>query len=231
MTMKFAISLFLAIPALVQAASLEFKELVKEVNVPMDATTVTTEYNFTNTSDKPVSITKSDPNCSCLKVEISGGKLKYAPGESGVIRTTFDVGNATGTVEKAVALWLDNDPPDKPSLHLQVNIHIPVLVAIEPKTLSWEMGGKSEPKTVHITMAEGNAIQVISSKSSNPAFNCELKTVEKGSKYELVVTPTSMDSPGIGVIRIETDSKIEKQKTQQAFAVVRKAPAKDVSKK
>ncbi len=223
--MKLAITFLLAIPTFVLAGGLEFKELAKDVNVPMDATNLTTEFNFTNTSDKSIAITKSDSGCSCLKVEISGGKLKYAPGESGVIRTTFDVGNATGKVEKAIAIWLDQAPPDKPSLHLRVNIHIPVLIALEPKTLSWEIGGKVEPKTIQITMAEGNYIRATAVKSSNPAFSCELKSVEEGKKYELIVTPTIKDTPGIAIIRIETDSKVEKQKIQQAFAVVRKPTA------
>ncbi len=223
--MKFALAIFLAFPSLVLAAGLEFKELIQEVNVPMDATNVTTEYSFTNTGNRPIAITKSDSGCTCLKVEISGGKLKYAPGESGVIRTHFDVGNQTGKVDKSIAIWLDQDPPDKPSLHLQAKIHIPVLIALEPKTLSWEIGGKIEPKTIQITVAEGNSVRATAVKCSNPAFSCELKTVVEGKKYELLVTPVVKETPGIAIIRIETDSKIEKQKIQQAFAVVRKPTA------
>ncbi len=229
--MKFAIATLLMLQALVQAGGLEFKELMKEQDAAMDASIVVAEFEFTNKGDKPVTIAKCDPTCSCLKVEISGGKLKYAPGESGLIRTTFDVGNATGTVDKAVNVYLDNDPVDKPSLNLQLKIHIPVLVAIEPKTLSWELGAKPEPKTIHIKMADGNSINVIDVKSKE-SFSCELKTLEKGRSYDLVVTPKSMDSPDLGIIRIETDSKISKQKAQQAFAVIRRAPpAKEVSTK
>jgi Protein of unknown function (DUF1573) len=229
--MKFALAILLTLSSLSQAGVLEFKELTKEEKAPVDATTVTSDFAFTNKTDKPVSIAKSDPGCSCLKVQVSGGKLKYAPGESGIIQTIFDVGNATGTVEKAVAIWLDNDPPDKPSLHLRINIHIPVLVGLEPKTLSWDIGGKPEPQTIHIKMAEGNSIN-ITGVNAKDSFTCELKTIEKGAKYDLVVTPKTTDVPDLGIIRIETDSRIAKQKTQQAFAVVRKPlPGKDVSKK
>jgi hypothetical protein len=49
-----------------------------------------------------------------------------------------------------------------------------------------------------------------------------LKTVEEGKKYDLVVTPGSIDAPGLAVIRIETDCGISKHRVQQAFAVVRK---------
>lgn len=229
--MKSAIAIFSILTAFVHAGELAFDEMNKEQDAAVDATTVTTDFAFTNKSDKPVTITKSDPTCSCLKVEISGGKLKYAPGESGVIRTTFDVGNTTGSVEKGIAVWLDDDPPANPSVFLKVNIHVPVLVNLEPKTLSWAIGDKLEPKTIQIRIAEGSSIQVVDVKSKD-TFTCELKTLEKGRSYDLVVTPKSMDSPDLSIIRIETDSKIAKQKTQQAFAVVRKiAPAMGVSKK
>ena len=230
--MKVALAIILGFPALLQAGSLEFKNLVKEENAAMDATTVVSDFEFTNKSDKSVTIDRADPTCSCLKVEISGGKRTYAPGESGIIRTTFDVGNSTGVVDKGVAVFLDKDPPANPSLQLRVNIHIPVLIALEPKTLNWEIGGKAETKTIHIQIADGKMVDVLSAASSNPIFVTELKTLEKGSKYELLVTPKVIDSPGIGVIRIETDSTIAKQKTVQAFSVVRKgAVAADVSKR
>ena len=222
--MKPLTALLLLFPVIAQAAGLEFKDLTVNQNAAVDATIVTTDFPFTNKTDKPVTITKSDPGCTCLKVEVSGGKLTYAPGESGVVRTTFDVGNSTGDVEKGVAIWLDGDPKSKPSVYLKVNFHIPVLVSLEPKTLSWDIGGKPEPKTIHIKMAEGNTIHVLD-VTAKPSFKTELKTLAKGSEYELVITPESVENPDLSVIRIETDSRVDKQKTQQAFAVVRKPTA------
>ena len=210
---------------------MEFAALLKEVHAAADATIVTTDFNFTNKGDKPVTIAKTDPGCSCLKVEISGGKLKYAPGESGVVRTTFDMGNFSGTVDKKVALWIDDDPADKPSMSLTVRVHIPVLVALEPKTVKWNLGAKPDPQTIQIRMAEGKSIHMTGVKSSSPAFKCELKVVEKGRKYDLIVTPLEMNAPGMSVFRIETDSEISKHAIQQAFAVVRKpSPADGVAK-
>src|SRR5690606_37322517 len=97
-----------ALAAISYAAGLDFERTMEEVKAPADATKVTADFKFTNKSQKPVTISKTDPGCSCLSVQISGGKLKYAPGEGGTIRATFDVGNFSGTVDKAIALWLDN---------------------------------------------------------------------------------------------------------------------------
>ena len=230
--MKIGIFIWLALAGFTLAGGLEFTETLKQVNASADAATVTTEFTFTNKGDKPASITKSDSGCSCLKVEISGGKLKYAPGESGVVRTTFEMGNFSGTVDKMVAVWIDDDPVDKPSTQLTVRVNIPILVALEPKTLKWDLGAKADPQTIHIQMAEGNSIHVTGVTSSSEAFACELKTVDDGKKYDLIVTPQTMDVPGMAVIRIETDCAISKHRTQQAFAVVRKAsqPPNPISK-
>jgi hypothetical protein len=220
--MKWTIGIWLALAAISHAQGLEFAEMIKIVNAPADALIVTADFPFTNKSDKSVLIAKSDPGCSCLKVEISGGKLKYAPGESGVVRTTFEMGNFSGTVDKMVALWIDDDAPDKPSKQLTVRVNIPVLVGIEPKTVKWDVGAKPEPQTIQIRMAEGKLIHVVGVKSSSETFSCEVKTLEEGQKYDLIVTPKDLDAPGMGVIRIDTDCEISKHRTQQAFAVARK---------
>ena len=229
--MKFGIAIWMTLAAYAQAAGLEFAELLKEVNAPADVTTVTTDFTFKNNGDKPVTIAKTDPGCSCLKVEISGGKLKYAPGESGVVRTTFDMGNFSGTVDKMVALWIDDDPANKPSMTLTVRVHIPVLIALEPKTVKWNLGGKAEPQTIQIRMAEGKSIRVTGVKSSSPSFKTELKALEEGKKYDLIVTPMEINAPAISVFRIETDCEISKHRVHQAFAVVRKPSPVDVATK
>jgi hypothetical protein len=139
--------------------------------------------------------------------------------------------NFSGTVDKVVALWLDKDPVDQPSTLLKLKVNIPVLVAMEPKTLKWDVGGKAEPQTIQITMLEGQKINVTSVTSSSDNFICELKPVVAGKHYELVVTPTNVGVSGIGVFRIETDCKIKKHRTQQAFAVVRKPTAAETAAK
>jgi hypothetical protein len=219
---KYACGIWLALAALVQAAGLHFPETLKEVHAPADAKTVPAEFEFTNRSDKPVTVAKADPTCSCIAVKIKDGKLRYAPGESGLIRAEFDMGNFSGTVDKVVAVWLEGDPADKPSVSLTVRVHIPVLVALEPKTLRWDLGGESGPKTIRIEMTHSSPIRVTGVNSSSSHFTQEIKTLEDGKRYELVVTPTETTSPGMAVLRIDTDCDIAKHRIQQAFAVVRK---------
>ncbi len=220
--MKSLLSTWLLFAAFAHAAGLEFPEILKEIKAPSDVPTVTADFDFTNKSDKPVSISKSDGGCSCMKVQVSGGKLKYEPGESGVVRATFEMGNFSGTVDKMVAIWVDGDSPSSPSLKLTVRIHIPVLVNLDPKTVRWNIEDKAEPKIIKIQMSEGATIHVNNVTSSSESFSYELKTLEKGKNYELAVIPKDTKVPGIGVFRIETDCAISKHQIQQAFAVVSK---------
>ncbi|MCX8496064.1 MAG: DUF1573 domain-containing protein [Akkermansiaceae bacterium] len=222
--MKFTLLLWSALLAIAPAGALEFDGLLKEINAAADATTVTAEFGFTNQSSKPVTISKTDPGCSCLTVEVANGKLQYAPGESGTVRATFDMGNLAGTVDKMVALWIDDDPLEKPSVQLNIRVHIPVLVELEPKTVKWEIGGTAQSQAIHIHMAGDQPIHVTQVTPSSDAFSCELKTLENGRKYDLIVTPKVPDAPALAIIRVENDCAIAKHRTQQAFAVMRKAP-------
>jgi hypothetical protein len=220
--MKLAIFISWILAAVTHAAGLEFAELLKEFHAAPDAAKVVAEFNFTNHSNKPARLSNSDPGCSCLKVEVADGKLDYAPGESGMLRATFEMGNFSGTIDKNIALWVDDDPADKPSVKLTVRVHIPVLVNLEPKTLKWVIGGKPEPQTIHIQMASEKPIRVINVKSSSSAFTYEVKTIEEGKAYDLIVTPVATEVPGISVLRIETDCAFPKHRVQQAFALLQK---------
>lgn len=203
-------------------AGLDFSTTLKEIHAPADAKIVTAEFEFTNRSEKPVTVIKVDSTCSCIAVKIKDGKLLYAPGESGLIRTEFEMGNFSGIVDKAVALWLDGDPENKPSLTLTVRVHIPVLISLEPKTVKWEIGGKGEPQTIRITMHHTRPIRVLDVKSSSKDFKAEIKAIEEGKIYDLIVTPLDMTSAGLAVLRIETDCELPKFRTQQAFGIIRK---------
>ena len=229
--MKLACLIGLALSGWIHAAVLDFPVVFKEVHAPADAKSVTVDFEFANHTDKPVTVTKYDAACSCISVQIKDGKLRYAPGEAGLIRTEFDMGNFSGSVDKMVAVWLDDDPADKPSLSLTVRVHIPVLVVLEPKTLKWDLNGKPEPKTVHIRMDYEKPIRVTSVTSSSDAYKYELKTVAAGKSYDLVVTPLDMQSPGLGIFRIETDCPVARHRVQQAFTTVRKpSPAEAAAK-
>jgi hypothetical protein len=222
--MRTAICCWLAIAGFLPAAGLTFEKELVEIHAPPDAKMVVADFKFENKTDKPVNIVKFDKVCSCIAVQVSNGKLNYAPGESGQIRATFDMGNFSGLVDKTVVLWLDKDPVDKPSLTLTVRVHIPVLVVMSEKTLKWSLDGSPETRKIDITMAHSKPIKIVATSCTSDNFSVEVHPLEEGKHYELWVTPAAVKEPGLAIIRIETDCDIARHKTLQAFAVIRRDP-------
>lgn len=203
------------------ATGIEFDSKLRELEADADAKTIAAEFSFTNRGDKPSKIRKYHASCSCMAAMISDGKLEYAPGESGVIRVNFDLGNLSGTVEKNVLVFLDDDPDSRPSVSLVTRIRIPVVVAVEPKTLTWPINGAPGKKTVRITMNHSKPVRVTAVGCSSDIYTHQLRTIEEGKHYELDVTVKDTRSPILGVLRIETDCDIPRHRLQQVFAVCR----------
>lgn len=205
-------------------AELKFETPVIDVDAKLDAATLVREYKFTNTGTKPIKITQADAGCSCLAVEVAAGKFTYAPGESGTLRATFEIGNFQGTVEKPILIWLEGDRDEAPSGKVTLRVHIPVIIALEPKTLKWDLGGSAEMKSIDVKMDYKNPIKVTSVTTSNENFIAKIVTIEEGKHYKMEVTPRSTAAGGMSIVRIETDSDVEKQRIQQGFAVITAPP-------
>lgn len=202
---------------------LDFPETRKDIKADAATKIVEADFAFSNKTKSDLTIARYEGTCSCMKVEVKGGKLTYAPGETGTIHATFDLENFSGVVDKAVAIYLKGDPDDAPSTTLTAHITIPVLIVFEPnKTLRWTIDEAAKAKSFDITVHHDKPIHLLSVSSSNPIFTAEIKTIEDGKHYQLTVTPSDTKDPALAVFRIETDCDIAKQKQQQAFAVTSK---------
>lgn len=218
-------AIWLAAMVSLHAGKLDFKQEEKEINAPADAESVSADFEFTNRSGKDVVISHYQASCSCMTVQLKDAKVKYAPGESGIVRAKFDMGNFSGDVDKVVTLWLDGDSKEgEPSVKLLTKVHIPVLVSLQPKTVTWDVGEKPAAKVIKVVMNGEKPIQVKKVSSGSPAFTCQWKTVEDGKKYEVSITPNNTEKSQIGIFVIETDCDIKKHRVQQCFASVKLPP-------
>jgi hypothetical protein len=223
--MKILPAIFFLLAILPIRAELKFETPVIDAEVSLDAKTLVREYKFTNAGQTPIKITQADAGCSCLAAELAAGKFTYAPGESGTLRATFEIGNFQGTIEKLILIWLEGDAEEAPSAKVTLRVHIPIIIALEPKTLKWELGGSAEMKSIDVMMEHEKPIQISSVTTSNENFTTKIITIEEGKHYKVEVTPQNTAAGGFTMIRIETDSDVEKQRVQQGFAVIA-APVK-----
>jgi hypothetical protein len=224
--MKSLAALILLLAALPIRAELKFETPLIEAKVGLNDTTLVRDFKFTNAGPKPVKITQADAGCSCLAIQVAGGKFTYAPGETGTIRATFSIGNFQGTVEKPIFIWHEGDPEERPSSTVTLRVHIPVIIALEPRTLKWEEGATKEPKSIDVKMDYEKPIRITSVSTSNEAYAAKIVTVEEGKHYKVEVTPAATARAGLCVVRIETDAEVEKQRIQQGFATITAPPKK-----
>lgn len=193
-----------------------------KVTVKPDAKLVSMPFEFENKTERPLKIARYDSACSCISARVAGGKLAYQPGEKGKIVVDFELGSFSGEVEKTLMLWTTNDAAEKPSSILTSVITIPVLFEVSPKTLFWDHGGSKESKTIKLKVNSDQPIRILKLAGTNQNYSYELKTVRDGWEYELVVSPQSVESMGMGMIKITTDAAIPRYQRQQAFVCVRK---------
>jgi hypothetical protein len=219
----------LSLPAF---AGLTLPEPVKDYHVPPDAASTaefSVDFPFTNATAAPLTIRKFNCACSGLRSEITGNKLTYAPGESGVLRSFFTVGPANGTMSKSVVLWLQDDPEETPSATFTARIHVPELVKIEPRTLCWDLGQPAAPQTLRIRIDHEKPILLNKVTCTTENFRHSLRTIEPGKLYEIEAVPVNSAILGLAVLKLETDCPLPRQQLHQAFLVVRKPPARPVA--
>jgi hypothetical protein len=223
--MKLAPLIFFVLTAILQAGDLKFEQDIYEANIGVKDDEVVRDFKFTNTSSKAIKIKHVEPGCSCVTVEFLNAKATYGAGESGVMRVKFKLDNSQGTVDKPIGVYLELDPEDKPSTVVTFRIHIPTVIALEPKTLNWDLNSNPEPKSIRVKIDYEKPVHVTKLSSSNQNFSTEIVTVEEGKSYDVRVTPKSTATQGICLIGIETDIDIEKYQRQQGFARI-VSPAK-----
>ena len=221
--MKRVIVIWLGLAGVLLAGGITFPETTKEVKAGLEDTSAKLDFPFTNKGDKPVVIKEAKGACSCVIVAIAREKTVYAPGESGVIHATFDFGDVTGAVEKDVLIYLEGDPEAAPSYHLTLKVNIPLVIAVEPKTVKWDTAEAAETKTIQITMMGKKPIHISSVSTGSKDFTYDLKTIEDGKSYALAIKPKATDGQHLAVFRLETDSESKLHRVQQAFALVKKA--------
>jgi hypothetical protein len=62
---------------------------------------------------------------------------------------------------------------------------------------------------VNFEVARDEPIHVLSAKSSRSEITAELKEIEKGRKYQILLTPSSTGANLLGMVRLTTDLEIE----------------------
>jgi hypothetical protein len=174
---------------------------------------IATTFEFTNSSDKPVTVKGLESTCSCL--EASMDQRTYAPGARGSGKALFKVSSFVGRHEKTLHIYTDY--PGASEQVLTFALEVPVIISIKPNLLEWTLGEPAQAKTMVIKMVGQDPLHITKVTPTRENVRYELKEVTPGREYHLIVTPTTTADITIGAFKIETDSKIPKYSRQMAF--------------
>lgn len=174
---------------------------------------VSATFTFVNKGNRPIKVTKLDSSCSCLEASVD--KEVYGPGEKGTGKAVFKVSSLVGKHEKTLHLLTDD--PAEPDKVLTVVLDVPEEISIEPRLLEWVLGEEPVAKDLTIKMVGKDPLKVTKVTASRENVTFEVQEVTPGREYRITVKPASTASITVGMLKIETDSKVPKFARQMAF--------------
>jgi hypothetical protein len=92
----------------------------------------TCRFNFTNTGDDLLKITKVSKTCGCTPYTLD--KKEYAPGESGSLKVRYNAGSRSGPKKKHI--YVSSNDNANPKIELTIKADIILKVDYEPKRLN-----------------------------------------------------------------------------------------------
>lgn len=118
-------------PADGKGPQITFEKLVHDFGSIGTKTKNTCEFNFTNTGDDLLKITKVSKTCGCTPYTLA--KKEYAPGESGTLKVRYNVGNRTGSTNKYI--YVSSNDKTNPEIKLTIKAKIGLNIDYEPRKL------------------------------------------------------------------------------------------------
>ncbi len=119
-------------------------------------------FRFENRGTRPITITKLDPSCGCLKPRLTDDKTRYQPGESGYFIVQVATANEEpGPHEYTIRVLYEDDGPREETVRFKLTL--PELkVTVEPSELGFfQLGGQASSRTVYVTDYRGSEIALI----------------------------------------------------------------------
>lgn len=154
-------------------------------------------FTFTNTGPKPVRILDVESNCDCL--DAAADRPVYAPGESGVIKSSYTVGDRLGLYERRIKIVTDEGPEP---VRLLVRIEVPELVTLAPRSVAWTLNETVAEKAVELEVIPGLRIEFTRVQPTSGDFAARLETIEPGRRYRVHLRPPSTAQPANAAFRI-----------------------------
>lgn len=201
---------------------IQFASTVFDFGKVMSGETVKCDFIFTNTGDALLEIAGVYPSCGCTTAGTWTHQVE--PGKTGIIPLQFNSARFSGTVVKTATVM----PKNQPAITLQIKgtIWKPITVNPQMAVLNVIADAPTNQATrVSIVSSLEEPITLSDPTSSNPAIVAEVKTVQPGKEFELLISPRLPLSQGNvqATIVIKTSSTNAPKIEVSALVVVQPA--------
>ena len=151
-------------------------------------------YVFTNTGDQLLIVTNVQPQCGCTAA--GDWTRQVEAGKTGSIPIQFNSAGYNGPVFKQVTVTCNDKRQTVSFLQLKGTIYRPF--EINPQVAVFNLPPDSEggSMVVSITNNMEEPLTLSAPQSNNRAFTVELKTIEPGKGYQLLVSAVPPLNPG-----------------------------------
>jgi len=198
------------------SAALEWKTTTLSIKaVPLQRTAETT-FEFTNSGDRPVTITSIDTSCDCT--EATPSAKTFAPGASGTLKAHFNLTGAAGTLRRLITVSTDEG---QSATALTVELEVPEAARLTPRSVEWKLGTATSEAAVEIEVATGIELTIHAIKPTNEAFTHRLETIEPGRHFRLHLAPKDATKPTNAAFRLYAKTATGEELVFSAYANVR----------
>ena len=199
-------------------AELAWEKTDLELHPKAGDTQAVAVFKYQNKGTQPVHITGVKPSCGCTTAALK--KDLVAPGESGEIAATFNIGDRTGVQQKTVTVQTDD--PKQPMTTLSFNAFIPSQFELQPAFVFWQQGEAPKPKTIVAKVSKEMPVKNIDVTSSSPDFVTKIEH-PSADEFRIDVQPKETTRSTAATLTIKPDGPAAK--TYYASARVTPATA------
>lgn len=177
-------------PNAAKSGQIVFDKDSLEQKADSGATTVTYKFPFTVKGADKVTLFSTETDCGCTAAPLE--KQIYQPGEKGEITVNFRIGDLTGVQLKKIRLRASDQ--SEPHV-LTIKTTIPIFAKVTPQFVVWEHRSEKTPKIFNFELGpENQPIEGLTVTSNVPSMSAVVKEVEKGRKFEIIVTPSTTET-------------------------------------
>ncbi len=133
-----------AAPDVPTSPRIKFDRMFHDFGDIVEGSVQATSFQFINTGTGVLRIAALKPSCECTVPEVLGGKMEYAPGESGILNVVLNAPKRKGSVTQSVCI--SSNDTLHPDTIVRLQADIPLEVRITPGTIQLTLADRSMPE-------------------------------------------------------------------------------------